>query len=355
MRSVFASLFLVLLLQQQLKAQPENPVILFRSEDAGNGGCYRIPALITAADGSLIAAADQRNGSCGDLRWNDDINIVVRRSFDGGHNWSEMATVVDYPAGKSASDPSMILDVTTETIFLFFNFMDHDKGEKNYQLRYICSHDHGSSWSDAVDITDALSPPEWQRHFMLISSGHGIQTRDGMLLHTLVNLEKGLYLFGSKDHGKSWQLITNALLPGDESKVVELHNGNWLVNSRVNGTGKRHTHRTYNEGANWISQAEDALPDPGCNAGLIVYPMEDRQEALLFSNVADSSERQNLTLSISFDGGQSWHTRQSIWQGAAAYSDIAILPDGSLGLVFEKDDYHEIAYVKIRKEILFGQ
>ncbi len=86
--------------------------------------CYRIPALVTATNGDLVVAIDERVPSCQDLRGSDDINIVIRRSQDNGKSWSEIENIVDFPLGKSASDPSMIVDQVTGEIFLFYNFMD---------------------------------------------------------------------------------------------------------------------------------------------------------------------------------------------------------------------------------------
>ena len=81
-----------------------------RTDTARAVSCYRIPAITTAPDGSLIAAIDERVPSCGDLKWSRDINIVMRRSTDGGRTWSPIRKVVDFPDGQSASDPSLITD-----------------------------------------------------------------------------------------------------------------------------------------------------------------------------------------------------------------------------------------------------
>ncbi|MBN1559715.1 exo-alpha-sialidase [candidate division KSB1 bacterium] len=83
---------------------------LFNSTMRAGVACYRIPALITAANGHLLAVMDERVPSCLDLHRNDDINIVMRRSDDDGATWSEMVSIVDYAVGMSASDASMIVD-----------------------------------------------------------------------------------------------------------------------------------------------------------------------------------------------------------------------------------------------------
>ena len=159
--------------------------------------CYRIPALVTATNGDLIAAIDERVPSCNDLRGSDDINIIIRRSSDNGKSWGEVETIIDFPIGRSASDPSMIVDEETDEIFLFYNYMDLEKEKDVYYLHVVTSKDHGNSWSQPRDITDQISKPEWHSDFKFITSGRGIQTNDGTLLHTLVNLDNGLHVFGS--------------------------------------------------------------------------------------------------------------------------------------------------------------
>src|SRR5690606_13073797 len=108
--------------------------------------CYRIPALITAPNGDLIAAIDERVPDCSDLRGSRDINIVLRRSSDNGISWSDIQTVVDFPDGKSASDPSMIVDKATDDVFLFYNYMDLDKEKEVYYLHVLKSSDNGKTW-----------------------------------------------------------------------------------------------------------------------------------------------------------------------------------------------------------------
>lgn len=94
---------------------------LFTTAQRPGVACFRIPALVTAANGDLIAAIDERVPACNDLGDNPNINIVIRRSQDNGNTWSAIETVADYPPGQSASDPSMIVDAITREIFLFYN------------------------------------------------------------------------------------------------------------------------------------------------------------------------------------------------------------------------------------------
>lgn len=309
--------------------------------------CYRIPSLVTTTNGTLIAAIDERNNSCGDLKWNRDINIVIRKSFDDGKTWTKIEKIVDYPLGRSASDPSMIVDKKTNEIFLFFNYMDLDNAKDIYRFMVIKSSDHGKNWSEPFEITNNIIKKGWEKDFMFITSGRGIQTKDGTLLHCLVNLNKGTHVFGSKDHGKSWFLIDTPLSPGDESKIVELSNGNWLVNSRVNSNDSRYSHISKDNGQTWATYKNKDLQDPGCNASLVNY-----DELLLFTNAFDSKYRKNLSLSVSKDQGKTWAKNQTIYAGESAYSSITKLKNGDIGVFFEKDNYTKNVFVRIPKSWL---
>ena len=309
--------------------------------------CYRIPSLVTTTNGTLIAAIDERNNSCGDLKWNRDINIVIRKSFDDGKTWTKIEKIIDYPLGKSASDPSMIVDKKTNEIFLFFNYMDLDNAKDIYRFMVIKSSDQGENWSEPVEITNNIIKKGWKKDFMFITSGRGIQTKDGTLLHCLVNLNKGTHVFGSKDHGKSWFLIDTPLNPGDESKIIELSNGNWLVNSRVNSNDSRYSHISKDNGQTWATYKNKDLQDPGCNASLVKY-----DELLLFTNAFDSKYRKNLSLSISKDQGRTWAKNQTIYKGESAYSSMTKLKNGDIGVFFEKDNYTKNVFVRIPKSWL---
>ncbi len=328
---------------------------LFDSNIKPNVSCFRIPSIVTAPNGDLITAIDERVPSCGDLKWSDDINIVIRRSTDNGDSWSKIETIVDYPLGKSASDPSMIVDKITGEIFLFFNYMDLINEKDIYYLKFISSPDNGKTWSKPIDITSQITKPEWHNNFKFITSGRGIQTRSGKLLHTLVNLNMGLHVFGSDNHGKSWYLIDTPIKPGNESKIVELSNGNWMINSRLNGKGFRFIHTSTDEGATWVSKSDSTLIDPGCNASIIRYTSlknGDDKNRLLFANAKTENKRANMTIRISYDEGASWTEGKTIYKEGSAYSSMSILANGDIGLFFEKDNYKENVFVKIPLEWL---
>ena len=328
---------------------------LFSTQDKDDVACYRIPALLTTTDGTLLAAIDQRVPSCTDLRDNKNINIVMRRSTDQGNSWSAMDTIIDYPFGISASDPSMILDASTGDVFLFFNYMDLENANGEYRFKMIRSEDHGLSWSEPEDITSQISKIDWKEDFKFITSGKGIQTAKGMLLHTLVNLEKGLHVFGSEDHGKSWFLLDTPIHPGDESKILELADGSWMINSRVADIGMRFIHTSADYGRAWISKADSTLLDPACNASLIRYTSIKNgsdKNRLLFSNARSPDSRTNISVCLSYNEGLTWPICKTVYTGSAAYSSLCVLSNGDIGLFFEKDGYSENVFVRLTLEWL---
>jgi sialidase-1 len=262
--------------------------------------------------------------------------------------------VVDYPFGQSASDPSMILDRQTNTLWMFFNYMDLEHEKDIYYLKVISSNDHGKTWSDPIDITSQITKPEWHDDFKFITSGRGIQTSDGTLLHTLVNLDKGVFLFGSEDHGQNWFFIDSPINPADESKVLELSDGSWMVNSRVSDIGMRYVHTSADRGKTWNSTPDSTLVDPGSNASLIRYTTDENRSILLFSNSNHHDERKNMTVRASFDEGKTWTNGKTIYPGSAAYSSMAVLQNGNIGLFFEKDDYSENVFVVFPLRLLIN-
>jgi len=321
---------------------------LFNTSMNENVKCYRIPSIVTAPNGDLIATIDERVPNCGDLKWSKDINIIVRRSADNGKTWSAIETVVDFPFGKSASDPSMIVDIVTNEIFLFYNYMDLDTEKNVYYLHIVKSADNGKTWGEPVDITSQIAKPEWHKDFKFITSGRGIQTRSGKLLHTMVNLNSGLHVFGSDDHGKTWYFIDNPIQPANESKIIELADGTLMINSRVSKKGFRYVHTSTDEGKTWETKADPELIDPGCNASIIRYTSIEKgykKNRLLFSNAKSEKERVNMTVRVSYDEGKTWTEGKTIYEGLSAYSSLTILKNGDIGLFFEQDQYTKNPFI----------
>ena len=345
--------------QQKTKQVPQEKlafVDLFNTSMQEGISCYRIPAIVTAPNGDLVATIDERVPSCGDLKWSKDINIIMRRSSDNGKTWTPIETVINFPEGKSASDPSMIVDKVTNEIFLFYNFMDLDKEKDVYYLHVMKSADNGKTWSKPEDITSQIAKPEWHKDFKFITSGRGIQTSTGKLLHCMVNLNSGMHIFGSDDHGKTWYFIDTPITPADESKIIELADGTWMVNARSNDRkGMRYVHTSTDEGKTWTTKGEPQLTDPGCNASIIRYTSVkngDDKDRLLFANANSAKGRVNMTVKISYDEGKTWSEGKTVYEGSSAYSSLTVLKNGDIGLFFEQDKHTKNPFVSFSLEWL---
>jgi sialidase-1 len=345
-------LIIILRFQPIIAQKDDAPgIVLFTSNSSENNGCYRIPALAVAPNGDLLAVADERVPDCGDLRTNRNINLVMRRSPDKGNNWSGIERIIDFPDGMSASDPSLITDHFSGEICLFYNFMDLDSAPGIYRLHLVRSRDNGRSWSKPEDITPQITKPEWHKDFMFITSGGGIQTSAGKLVNTLVNLQRGLFVFASDDHGDSWYLMEQPIRPADESKIAELSDGSWMINSRVNRAGFRYVYHSTDQGFHWTGGPDSSLRDPGCNAGFIRYSItQDTQEKklLILSHLDDQHERKNLRIRISMDDGKTWSAGRTICEGSAGYSALTVLSGGEIGLLSENEDYREISFQRFQ-------
>ena len=234
----------------------------------GDGGSkyFRIPALITAKNGDLLAVIDARRNTTRDLQHTRNIDIAYKRSSDNGNSWTDIEFMTDFPDGEVGSDASLILDRNTGRIFCFYNYLDHDtkfnkerpsRTAVDYRYYLQTSDDHGKTWSEPKDIRDEVLPGHLtRRDFVFVTSGRGTQTRSGLLAHTVVHVGKAGYLFGSSDQGKTWGALrkTSPFSPANESKFIELSDGTWMINARVNGSGYRYVHRSTDQGKTWVSK-----------------------------------------------------------------------------------------------------
>lgn len=314
-----------------------------------NTHTFRIPSLVTAPNGDLIAAIDARRDNSRDLIWVRNIDIVIKRSSNNGTSWGPMEVVADFPDGEAASDPSMIVNKITGEIFLFYNYMNQDTAPKIFYLHVIKSKDNGKTWSKHQDITSQITRPEWYKDFKFITSGRGIQLGNGGLRHCMVNLESGLHLFGSDDHGKTWFFKDLPIKPANESKVIELMDGSLMINARQNGSGSRQIHISRDEGNSWKSYNDTILVDPGCNGSIIRYTSIEHgfsKNRLLFSNAKSEKGRKNLNVRISYDEGKTWSEGKTINPGSSAYSSLTILNDGSIGVFYEANNHRENRFAR---------
>lgn len=338
----------------------------------GSGGFpqYRIPALTTSEDGTLIAAYDGRPGMA-DLP--SHISVLVRRSTDDGKTWSPPEVVRSAPAPKGFGDPSLLTDRQTGRVFLFYagsvneGYLGSETGNDNddpdiLHADYSYSDDGGRTWKHRR-ITSMIKDPRWGGLFA--ASGEGIQLRHGEHAGRLIQQYTVRYQGGnhavsaySDNHGRTWK--TGELVgPGaDENKTVELSDGTVMLNIR--SAPYRKVAFSTDGGVTYSEPRQDtALTDPGNNGSITRYapeaPAGDRRSRwLLFSNTEDTGIRRNLTVKMSCDDGETWPIERVVEPGAAAYSTLTPLPDGGFGLLYEREGYRYISYTSFGHAWLDG-
>lgn len=328
---------------------------------AGEGSPrYRIPALAVSVRGTVLAAYDARP-TLADLP--NNISVIVRRSRDNGRTWEPPIAVRRDTAPLGYGDPSFVVDRDTKRIFLFYAasvrqgiFGSHTGNDENdpdiHQADVSYSDDDGLTWTQRR-LTKAIKRPEWVSLFA--SSGAGIQLRHGphagrLLQQYAVRIGTTFYAASaiSDDHGATWRM-GGLVGPGaDENKVVELSDGRVMLNSRA--TPHRKIAFSNDGGEMWTGwRDEPQLIDPA-NNGAIIRMDETARGAkarwLLFSNAEHPKERRNVTVKLSCDDGATWPVKFVVDSGPSAYSTIARLADGSLGVLYERGPYDRITFAR---------
>ncbi|WOD45180.1 GEVED domain-containing protein [Hwangdonia lutea] len=331
----------------------------------GTPHTYRIPSLVTSTAGNLLAIADARYEDASDVP--GDIDMVVRRSTDNGATWGSPITISTDHGG----DACTVVDRDTGRIFVFYAYStvnniwnsDGDPNSPNtLRSRYVYSDDDGLTWSAPVDLTASLYKPGDRSYWA--SAGTGIQLRNGTLVIPIGVVRGGntdsLYggLIYSTDHGATWnRSATNSFNKFDENTIVELNDGRIMINSRNHyGTGRRLVTYTSDLGTTWEPYTFDTdLIDPICQGNILRYTSTldgYDKDRILFSNPASTSGRQDGVLRISYDEGQTWAYSKLYQTGFSAYSSLAILPDGKIGLLYESDGYTKIKFKRFSIEDL---
>jgi len=319
---------------------------------AGDGGykCFRIPAIITSAKGTLLAFAEARKTGCGDA---GDIDLVVRRSTDGGKTWGAMSIVWD-DGENTCGNPAPVVDRKTGNIILLSTWnlgSDHEAqiingtSKDSRRIFVLSSKDDGLSWSKAREITTDVKKPDWT--WYATGPCNGIQIRSKKYKDRLVipcdHIEAGTkkyfsHTIHSDDGGQTWKL--GGTTPQDqvnECTVAELPGGMLLLNMRnYTNVRVRQTSTSTDGGETWSAlSADTTLIEPVCQASMIWYDHKGRKPFLAFSNPASQTSRTNMTVRLSYDEGKTWAKKLVVHEGAAAYSNLVVLPNGNLACLYE--------------------
>ncbi|HID78567.1 MAG TPA: exo-alpha-sialidase [Planctomycetaceae bacterium] len=329
-------------------AEPIWHVDVFRS---GTGGyhTFRIPVIETAADGSLVALAEARKHSAADPGvGKQDIDLVCKRSTDGGRTWSAMTVIEDPGELWSAANPATVVDRTTRRLWLFYMRSKPGRststarpGTDDMQTLVRYSDDHGTSWSEPVDLTAVardMDDAGWRAS--VVGPGGAIQTRSGRLMAPVWKTAPyGVFVLFSDDHGAKWrrgQLVPGENL-GNESQLVELADGRILVDIRQTTGSHRWKAVSGDGGSSW------STPEPAMTLSRVACAIErftlraagDDRDRILWTGPRGPG-RKDLVVRVSYDEGRTFTQEQLIAAGPAAYSDLTILPGKRVGVLWER-------------------
>ena len=337
---------------------------------AGENGyhTYRIPAIVVTRSGALLALAEARRAGAGDA---GDIDLVLRRSTDGGASWLPL-TVIGDNGPNTFGNPCPVVDRETGTVWLLSTQNRGTDREKDIvagtsagtrTVWVMKSLDEGATWSTPVEITASVKRPDWT--WYATGPGVGIQTSSGRFVIPANHAEAATgihrsHLVLSDDRGVTWQLGASADDGTNESQVVELADGRLMLNMR-NHPPKPENFRliaTSPDGGRTLSTATPnrALIEPPAQASLVRFtrhPPADRNR-LLFANPA-AVRRERMTVRLSHDEGATWPLARVVHDGPAAYSSLVVLSDSSIGLLYERgaaSPYERMTFTRFSLEWL---
>jgi sialidase-1 len=332
---------------------------------------YRIPALATTPQNTLLCVYDMRRRTSRDLQ--EDIDIGLLRSVDGGQTWEPQRIIMDqgtYGGNpqelNGVSDPGIIVDPATGEIFCFAVWMVGKEGKhqwiddgsepgfeigKSAQLLMVRSRDDGQTWSKPQNMTRAWKKKEWVLYAP--SPQQGIALADGTLvMPTQGRNPQGREfsnLLTSDDHGAHWTVSQPASVGNSECQAVQLGDGSIMLNMRTEHTAKLRTVATTRDlGQTWVPHVTNrkTLIEPGCNGSLCRFDFRqgghDRY-VLLFANPHSQTGRDHHSIRVSFDDGVTWPEENRILLdefGGAGYPSLSRVDDTHVGIVYEGSQAH---------------
>ncbi|MFF9045448.1 exo-alpha-sialidase [Streptomyces parvulus] len=356
--------------------------VLFRADtDPGGYACFRIPAIVRTTQGTLLAFAEGRVLNCGDAA---DIDIVLKRSTDGGRTWGPLQVVND-GGGDTHGNPAPVVDRATGRVLLTETYNAGRTDAANCAIpctrtpHLQHSDDDGVTWSAPRDLSPEILPADWNSWYAT-GPVHGVQLTGGNHPGRLVvgvNAEtwdgdritaNHAALVVSDDGGAHWKVGATDTWPvaadgtfrqkPSELTLTERADGTLLVSGREErGTDLGHrTQAVSLDGGDSFAAPFRALPDlytPQVQGA--VLRLGDRT---LLSAPADPDRRRTMSVRSSYDGGATWDSvdRGTVltrdWSG---YSDMVDVDDATVGLLYEAgavDARDEIRFARFTEDWL---
>ncbi|MDD7146325.1 MAG: sialidase family protein [Hallella sp.] len=385
--------FLVTIRKAAVPAEPQVEIFTTPTTQAIP---YRIPAIATAYDGTVVAVADYRYSrvDIGSGR----IDLHIRRSHDNGATWDDimMPEVMRGDGDKTeghqkagygdpcivgdSESPRMIITACSGTPGFFGGTRTHHQGWARWY-----SDDNGATWSEPQYIDEEFIYSKFDKSAYgpirgwFVGSGKICQSKT-----TKVGTHYRLYCVGSScrqgsnetanwvlysdDFGKTWLFLggcdESPVPGGDEPKAEELPDGSILLSSRCTG-GRNFNIFTFSDTrcgqGTWGQVAFSGSGNKGvtalsnaCNGEVLLVPVTRKKDKktmfLLLQSLPFGSGRANVGIYYkALESLADYRTPDAIaknWDGrhqssyiSSAYSTMTWQKNNTIGFVYEEDTY----------------
>lgn len=257
--------------------------------------------------------------------------------------------------------------------------------EKNTFFLYIqSSFDDGATWSEPVCLNNQVK--EKYMSFIGAGPGTGIVIKNGKY--------KGRYIFPiyyntaggrilmlsnaviySDDQGKTWhrgkspndkrkvlfyKVNEKFVMPNDmitESQVIELPNSDLKIFMRNHNPKRRIlTAISCDGGESWQDvKYQEQLTHCICQCS-VINVKDEKGEATVFLNAADTKARKNGVVRLSYDYGETFPYSRVLTEGEFVYSSMTMMPNGEIGVLYEGSTMHEaIEFTTITTKWIKGE
>jgi sialidase-1 len=325
---------------------------------------YRIPAIETTPDGTLLAFAEARKYGGADPGFGkQDIDLVLKRSTDRGGSWSPMEIVEDPGELWSSANPATVVDRDTGKVWVLYlrskpgrSTRTSRPGTDDMQTLARWSDDNGATWSEPIDLTAVardMNDGDWKAS--VVGPGGAIQVRSGRLLAPIWKSPYNVFAIYSDDHGNTWH--RGQFVPGgdqgDEDQLVELADGRILMDMRQTQGGTRWRAVSSDGGQTWSELYAGESVTPCCCAieRLSLKATGDDRNRILWTGPKGPG-RQTLTARVSYDEGKSFPIERIVSEEPAAYSDLTRLKDQTVGCLWERANYRFITWSRFNVAFL---
>jgi sialidase-1 len=334
---------------------------------------YRCPTLAVSAQGTVLAFCEGRVNSHKD---EDDMDVVLKRSTDGGRTWGPLQVLANDGRNPCKNQcPVLLPSGRILLVWLWNKWIPSEKDRTTREVFVMHSDDDGATWSKPRHITASVYQPDWKWY----GTGpcHAIVKRSepykGRIVVPARHNAKGVktvsHIIYSDDNGETWHIGGSVPRPQtSECTVVELSNGDLMLNCRnQNGKEDYRVASISKDGGATFSEVwlETQLVEPrGCQGSLLFHSLnlQTGKGNILFSNPANREVRSDGTLKLSEDDGRTWTKSFRYAQKPApnftGYSDLAVMPDGNVGVLYERGDlddasrkaerYDEVGFTVVR-------